>query len=939
MLDFKKTEKEVLEFWEKKKIYEKVKKKNAKGKKFYFLQGPPYTSGKIHIGHAWNNSMKDIILRYKRMRGLNVWDRAGYDMHGLPTENAVQKKFGLKTKDEIIEKGMDKFIKQCYDFSIEHAKYMNEDFWKLGIWLDHKNAYMPITKDYIGGQWAFFKKAWEQKRLYKGKKVMHWDAESETSLAKHELEYKNVKDKSIFLKFKSKKGKNEYFIIWTTTPWTIPFNLAIMVNPELDYVRAKVDDEIWIVAKDLAGVFISGLLGKKFEILDTFKGEKLNGLEYEHPMHKNIGDIYNRLKKKWPRVHTIILSEKYVDTSAGTGLVHCAPGCGPEDQEVAAEYGIDTFNTLNERGILEDMGEYSGMKAKVDDNKFVEELEKLGVLLETTEVEHEYPHSWRSHKPVVFRTTDQWFLRTQDLIPKLLEFNKKVKWVPESSGVNYERWAENLKDNSITRQRFWGCPVPIWVNEKDKEDIIVMGSVEELEKLTKKKFDDMSIHRPWIDKIIIEKQGKKYKRIEDVADVWIDSGTASWNCLYNNPKLIKEWFPADLVLEATEQTRLWFSLLQICSAVMFDKSCYKNVFTHGMILDYQGMKMSKSLGNIISPYEVLDKYSADILRYYICQVSAGENINFSWEDIKTKQRNLIMLENIANYILDLERQAPKKGKEEIEEKWILSRYNSTLKKVTELFEEYRLDETIGEIEKLFISLSREYIQLIRDKSQENSAVLETLKEVYLGILKMFSTICPFVSEHLWRQMNQKEESIHLCNWPKAKTGEVDKKLEEEFSLAFKIIETGLRERDKAQIGLRWPLAKADIKTEYKLGKEIQGLIAQQLNVKKVELKKGKENELSVSLDLKMTKELEAEGYAREISRKIQAVRKEKGLKKGDLIDLKITTDNELKENLAGMINYLKERTNSKRIEFVDGKSLPDGNDFEVKGKKITIVFS
>jgi len=466
-----------------------------------------------------------------------------------------------------------------------------------------------------------------------------------------------------------------------------------------------------------------------------------------------------------------------------------------------------------------------------------------------------------------------------------------------------------------------------------------MGSVEELEKLTKKKFDDMSIHRPWIDKIIIEKQGKKYKRIEDVADVWIDSGTASWNCLYNNPKLIKEWFPADLVLEATEQTRLWFSLLQICSAVMFDKSCYKNVFTHGMILDYQGMKMSKSLGNIISPYEVLDKYSADILRYYICQVSAGENINFSWEDIKTKQRNLIMLENIANYILDLERQAPKKGKEEIEEKWILSRYNSTLKKVTELFEEYRLDETIGEIEKLFISLSREYIQLIRDKSQENSAVLETLKEVYLGILKMFSTICPFVSEHLWRQMNQKEESIHLCNWPKAKTGEVDKKLEEEFSLAFKIIETGLRERDKAQIGLRWPLAKADIKTEYKLGKEIQGLIAQQLNVKKVELKKGKENELSVSLDLKMTKELEAEGYAREISRKIQAVRKEKGLKKGDLIDLKITTDNELKENLAGMINYLKERTNSKRIEFVDGKSLPDGNDFEVKGKKITIVFS
>ena len=276
---FNEQEPDIIKFWEDRQIYPKVKARNKGGKSFYFLQGPPYTSGRLHIGHAWNNSLKDIILRYKRMQGLNVWDRGGYDMHGLPTENAVQNKLGLKTKDEIIKYGIDKFVKECLNFSVEHAGYMNEDLWKLGVWMDHKNAYMPIKKEFIDGQWAFFKKAWEQKRLYKGMKVMHWDAETETSLAKHELEYETVKDTSIFLKFKKKGKKNEFFIIWTTTPWTIPYNLAIMANPDLDYVRAKVDGETWIMAKALAGVFISGLLGKKFEIVEEFKGNKLEGEE------------------------------------------------------------------------------------------------------------------------------------------------------------------------------------------------------------------------------------------------------------------------------------------------------------------------------------------------------------------------------------------------------------------------------------------------------------------------------------------------------------------------------------------------------------------------------------------------------------------------------------------------------------------------------------
>lgn len=936
MIDFKKGEEEVLKFWKDKQIYEKLKKRNSKGKKFYFLQGPPYTSGKLHIGHAWNNSLKDIILRYKRMNGFNVWDRGGYDMHGLPTENKVQKNLGFKFKEQIVEYGVDKFVKECLKFSVDHANLMGADMLRLGIWLDHENAYMPIKKEYIEGEWMLFKKAWEQGRLYKGKKIMHWDADSETSLAKHELEYETVKDNSVFLKFKLKNKKDEYLIIWTTTPWTIPFNLAVMANPEIDYVRVKVGKETWVVAKALAAVLISGLLGKKFEITQELKGSKLESLEYIHPLYEELKSIYDELKKKWKNTHTVILSKEYVDVSAGSGLVHCAPGCGPEDYEVGKKYGLDAFNTLNERGVFENLGKYTGMKAKQDDSKFIEEFEKKGVLVAKTEIEHEYPLSWRSHKPVVFRPTEQWFLKIEDLVDDLLKFNKKVNWVPKRVSDSYNKWTQNLRDNGVTRQRFWGCPAPIWICSCGHVEVI--GSEKELSKKAGKDLSKIDLHKPWIDEVEIKctKCNEMMKRIPDVIDVWIDSGTASWNCLYNDPKLIKEYFPADLVLEATEQTKLWFNMLQICSSIVFGKSCYENVYVHGMILDYQGTKMSKSIGNVISPYEVVDKYSADILRYYICQTTAGENINFSWEDIKTKQANLIMLGNISNYILDLERQKIPDGKLGAEEKWILSRYNSTLSRVTELLESYRIDEAIGEIERLFVQLSKDYIKLVRDKSNSDSSVLETLKEVYLGVLKMFSTICPFITENLWKTMSQKQESVHLADWPKAENKKVDEKLERDFDVALRLIEIGLAERDKVKIGLKWPLAKAIIFTKESVSKQLQEIIARQLNVKLVDIKKGKENK--VELDTKMTPELEAEGYAREFSRNVQALRKKAGLQKGQLIDLNVACTPQMQKFLGGNIHFLLERTNSKKIDFVDVKSIPENTKFKIKDEEISVKF-
>ncbi len=954
MYDFKIVEESVLTNWKNKKILEKLRKRNVNGKKFYFLQGPPYTSGRLHIGHAWNNCLKDIVLRYKRMNGFNVWDRGGYDMHGLPTENAVQKKLGIKDKLGIEKYGVEKFINECNKFSSDNARLMDKDLERLGVWFDHENAYWPIKNEFIEGEWWFIKRAWEEKRLYKGKKIMHWCASCETSLAKHELEYENLSDESIFLKFPTDDGR--FLIIWTTTPWTIPFNLAVMVNPDVEYVeidmhpenettipktsrRDRHRGEKWIIAKELVKPFMK-LLKKTesdYKVLHTFNGKTLKGLSYRHPLENEI-PMFKELKKKFPKVHTIVLSKEYVNTENGSGLVHCAPGCGPEDYEVGKENGIEAFNNLNEKGVFENMGEFDGLRAKLDDDKFIDILKRSGSLITTTNVEHEYATCWRCHEPVVFRATEQWFLKIEDLINKMLKFNEYVNWQPPYTSKNYNNWIENLKDNGVTRQRYWGCPMPIWECDKCK-NLEVVGSTADLKKLKANNIPK-DLHKPWIDdvKLKCSKCKSEMKRVPDVIDVWIDSGTASWNCLYNNPKLIKEWFPADFILEATEQIRLWFSMLQMCSSVALGKSAYKNVYCHGMILDFKGLKMSKSLGNIISPYEVVDKYGADVLRYYMCGNPSGENINFTWEDVKIKQRNLNILDNISRFILDLRKQTKPSNKFDLEEKWILSRLNSIIKNVTSLMNSYRIDEIVKEIEDLYLDLSRVYIKLVRDKVNTKDAgkVLYAVEEVYEKILKMFSIVCPFISDDLFKKTFGKE-SVHLESWPKADEKQINKKLEEEMKIVLEVIEKGLAERDKFQISLKWPLSKAVVSGNFKLNDDLKWIIERQLNVKKIELKDGKN--IDVKIDTKQTPELEAEGYSRELIRQIQAFRKKLGLEKKDVINLIIVCDAELNNILENQKNSVAERTNAKKIEFVTTlkETFKNKADFKIKDKRGAII--
>lgn len=833
---FNEQEPAIIKFWEDKQIYPKVKAKNKGGKSFYFLQGPPYTSGRLHIGHAWNNSLKDIILRYKRMKGFDVWDRGGYDMHGLPTENKVQQKFNLKTKNDIINFGMAKFIGECIEFSTVNAGYMNKDLWRIGVWLDHENAYWPIRNSFIQGEWWLIKKANENKRIYKGKKVMTWCASCETALAKHELEYEEITDESIFLKFKIKGKENEYLIIWTTTPWTIPYNMAVMVNPELDYVKAELthrgNKEVWVVAKALVGAMMGGVVGAKFEILEEFLGEKLEGIKYEHPLAHRIPFFNQDEIKANKRIHSVILSTEYVDTSAGSGLVHCATGCGPEDYEVGKLYGIPPFNNLDERGIYQDMGEFTNLVAKKDDQKFIQILKEAGSLIETTPVEHEYAHCWRCHKPVIYRTTEQWFLKVEDLKDRINAENEKVHWIPERGKKMFYDWMKNIKDNSITRQRFWGSPVPIW-ECADCKDYLVIGDANELAELSGQKLPD-DLHKPWIDNITIpcECGGTKH-RVPDVLDVWIDAGTASWNCLDwpTNKDLMPKLFPADLILEATEQVKLWFSMLALASFVSMDTPSFKNVYMHGMILDYQGTKMSKSMGNIISPYEVMEKHGADVLRYYMCSTNSGQNINFSWDDIKLKQRNLLILWNVHKLLIEnceLYGINPAAltdkvyDKMTIAESYILSRLHSTIQQITELYDAYRIDEVVEPMEKLFLDLSRKYIQFVRDtlsdgEDAERRLVLKTIYTVLMEFLKMFSTFCPFITETIYQNLkeafNLNEESIHLCDWPKADKKLIDKDLESGFDISESIIQAILNSREKIQLGVRWPLLEAIVVCE------------------------------------------------------------------------------------------------------------------------------
>ena len=830
------------------------------------MDGPPYTSGSIHLGTAWNKALKDAIIRYYTMLGYNVWRQPGWDMHGLPIEVLVEKKLGFKTKKDIEEYGVDKFIEECRKFALQNLKIMEQQFKRLGVWMDWDNPYMTIRREYMECEWWTFKRAWDRGLIEKDYRVVHWCPRCETALADHEIEYKVLRDPSIYVKFPLENRENEFILIWTTTPWTLPANMGVMVHPDFDYVKVKVlwngQVEYWWFAKGRLEEVMREIGVEEFEIVEEVKGSELDGLRYIHPFLEEYPK-QKEFRKDNPRVHTIVLAE-FVSLEEGTGCVHSAPGHGEEDFEVSRRYNIPVYCPVDKDGKYFE-GAWKGLYVKDADRYIIENLHEKGLLVYSGTVEHRYPICWRCKSPILFRATEQWFLRVSKIKDKIISENaKNVQWLPSWVRKRYEDGVRNVGDWVISRQRYWNVPIPIWKCEKCG-NLVVIGSLDELKKLAKNDVpDDIDLHRPWIDQVILvcPKCKGDMKRISDVLDVWFDSGVAGWASL-GYPKrreLFDKLWPADLVLEGQDQVLKWFYSQQVLSIVAFDTVPYRKVAMHGFVLDAAGSKMSKSLGNIVMPEEVIEKYGADTLRLYLLSTTLPwEDIRFKWEEVKEVRDALDILWNVfymvATY-MELDKFNPSNiNVQEVmahmlpEDKWLLSRVDSLVKTVGKCIEDFQIARGVRELLRFIVDdLSRWYGKLVRRRfwiERDDPVKLAAYYTVYLVFKKLLAVLAvfaPFIAEEIYQRMirpldKDAPESVHMLDWPKLEY--IDEELEELMEIARDIVSAAAAARQKAKLKLRWPVSRIIIESDRvdvaKCLERLGGIIRNMSNAKSLEL--------------------------------------------------------------------------------------------------------
>ena len=946
-------EENILDFWEKADIYGKIREKEKDKEVWRFIDGPPYTTGSIHLGTAWNKILKDFLIKYKRMRGFKVTDTPGYDTHGLPIEVQLEKILGIKNKQEIHEYGVDKFIKACKEYAKERLVEMNDQFKRLGCFFwDWDNPYITFKNSYIEGIWWTLKKAYENGYLYQFFRPLNCCPRCATALAKHEHDYKNIIDTSLFLKIKSADDDNTYYIIWTTTPWTLVANEAIMANPIIEYVKVKIEDlnEYWILSKASVTHLISGSLGYKYKIVEEFYGEELAGRKYIHPLLKEV-PFQKELGEQSKNVHTIILSEEYVSASEGVGLVHSAPGHGPEDFEVGVANDIPVFTPVDIKGnYTKDAGIFAGKFVFDANQEILDLLKEKGTLLMTNEIEHEYAHCWRCDSKLVYRATNQWFFKTESIISDLLEKNEEIYWVPDWAGNRwFKSWLTSLKDWCISRQRFWGIPLPVWIcDNKDCADITVIGSAEELKQIAGDCPEDL--HRPWIDKVTWQctKCNKGIKRrIPDILDVWLDSGSVMWASqeVYDGKSHYDTWVPADFILEGKDQIRGWFNSLLNSAMVSSKRKNYEACYMHGWVLRDK-VKMSKSKGTAFLPQDLIDgtldeikknkSYSKikgiETFRFYCLGASQpGRDLNFSAKEYADTYKIINTIWNVYVYALekfglaDFDPSKVKLDEKKLSklDKWILSRTNSTIKKVTELADKYEIPWIPGEIRDLIVNdISRWYIMLNREKLEVYSEdpnklhIMAVLSEVLFKVLIILSPINPMLTEEIFlkmfkhnlRFMNIEEtDSIHLQDWPEYDDGLIDAKLEEEMKFVRDLIESIRALKEQNKIRLRWPNKRIVIEPKEGMPKlEFPEIIKQIGNVKNLEISdsvketsnliKLESNHCNIYLDVSLDDDLLAERVTNDLIRNLQFARKQHNYKVGENISLKIGSNSDYIKN-------------------------------------------
>jgi len=825
-------EKDLRALWERARIYEKVKKAGESGRAYYFLDGPPYTTGSIHIGTAWNKILKDTMIRYRRMQGLNVRDQPGFDMHGLPIEVKVEQSLGIKSKKEIEIHGIDKFVSTCREYAIRFKSKMTDEFKSLGVWMDWDKPYLTVDPSYVAAVWWTLKQAYDKDLLTMDLRVLPWCPRCETALAEAEIEYWDETDPSIYVKFPAGGEANTFLLVWTTTPWTIPGNLAAAVHPNFTYakIRAKrggIEENLILLENKVEELKkVTGI--EEVKILETMTGSELLGTHYGHPL-ASLVPYQQQVKGK--HVHSVLASETV--TTESTGIVHIAPGHGPEDFDIGVKHELKPFSPVDETGTYTDeVGEhYAGRNVREANATIINDLVAAGALYHQATITHRYGHCWRCKKPIIYRITDQWFLKVTDFKQNLNEANDKVKWFPDWAGASRERdWISNARDWCISRQRYWGTPLPIWRCECG--NVKLVASLEEL-KSAKGYIEGMDVHRPWIDKLTFncDKCTKTMIRVPDVLDVWFDAGVCSWASLgYPASKdEFDKWWPSEWITEAHDQTRGWFYSQLVTGVLAFGRSPYNSVLMHGWALTPTGEAMSKSEGTAIDPMGVSSTLGTDSLRFYLLKANAPwEDVAFQLEGVKAANRTINILWNVYKFaalymsIDKFDHTGTKldhiKDSLRPEDAWMLSRTESLIKTVTEAMEVYELHRAARAIEDFVVSdLSRWYVKLVRDRlwkegdDKDKLAAFKVLHESLSTAATLLAPMTPFVSDAMHMNLSGKPESVHLVSWPVCDDKWIDHKLEEGMDLVREISEIVARIRQEANMNLRWPLKRIVIK--------------------------------------------------------------------------------------------------------------------------------
>lgn len=860
-LNFVEREKKTEKFWEEHQIFEKSMKEREGSPMYTFYDGPPTANGKPHIGHVLTRVIKDMIPRYRTMKGYEVPRKAGWDTHGLPVELEVEKKLGLNGKEQIEEYGMEPFIRQCKE-SVWKYKGMWEDFSNtVGFWADMEHPYVTYENSFIESEWWALKKIWEKGLLYKGFKIVPYCPRCGTPLSSQEVAqgYKTVKERSAIVRFKV-VGEDAYFLAWTTTPWTLPSNLALCVNPGETYCKVKAaDGYTYYMAEALLDQVLGKLTEeedqKPYEVLEKYKGTDLEYREYE-PLFACAGEAAAKQKKK----AFFVTCDNYVTMTDGTGIVHIAPAFGEDDSRVGRDYGLPFVQFVDGQGNMTEETPYGGIFVKKADPLVLADLDQEGKLFDAPKFEHEYPHCWRCDTPLIYYARESWFIKMTAVKEDLIRNNNTINWIPESIGKGrFGDWLENVQDWGISRNRYWGTPLNIWICE-DCGHMHSIGSIEELKSMSGNCPDDIELHRPYIDAVTIKcpECGKLMHRVPEVIDCWFDSGSmpfAQHHYPFENKELFEKQFPAQFISEAVDQTRGWFYSLLAISTLLFNKAPYENVIVLGHVQDENGQKMSKSKGNAVDPFDALETYGADAIRWYFYVNSAPWLPNrFHGKAVTEYSRKFmgtlwntyaffVLYANIdqfdpTHYQLDY-------AKLSVMDKWLLSRLYSTIREADSDLSNYKIPETARALEAFVDDMSNWYVRRSRERfwakgmEQDKINAYMTLYTALVEFCKAAAPMIPFMTEDIYQNLvktvdQSAPESIHLCDYPKVEEGWIDKQLEEDMGHLLEIVVMGRACRNAANIKNRQPISRMYVKSSFSLSEFYKTIIEDELNIKAVE---------------------------------------------------------------------------------------------------------